>query len=848
MQVRLLTLYDRLILKHPIITLLTLTLLIALVGSFARDFKLDASADSLLLENDADLRYYRSINARYGSDDYLLLSYSPQNDLFSAETLADLRCLRDSLLRIERVEKVVSILDVPLIDSPRLELSELRQVRTLDDPATDVQLARREFLSSPLYSNQLLSPDGRTTALQIIFRRDQRYHRLLNQRNSLREKRLESELSSVESAELNAVGKEFKEYAALLTDRESQDIARIRTILTQHRSQAGLHLGGVPMIVTDMIDFIRHDLSRFGLGVLAFLILMLATIFRKPRWVLLPMFCCFGSVLFMFGYLGLLDWRVTVVSANFTSLLLIITLSLCVHLIVRYHELLTARPQVAQERLICEMIRSKTLPSLYTALTTMVAFSSLLVSGIRPVIDFGWMMAIGISFAFLISFLLLPAGLMLLKPAAFKPRHDLTGNLTRGCANWIEKRGNLCLLLFAGLSILSGIGISRLTVENRFIDHFKSSTEIYRGMELIDRQLGGTTPLDIIIDADPEFLDWQRQEQEYIDLDDDWSDEWEDEPTADAGLPATSYWYNELRLEELQSIHDYLDELPESGKVLSLATTMRMMQQLNNDQPLDNLSLAVIHKKLPPEIESSLFSPYLSADGNQLRFSLRVFESDRSLRRNQLLKKIRRHLEEQLGLRREQVHLSGMLVLYNNLLQSLYRSQVLTLGAVFLAIMLMFMLLFRSLRLAVIAIIPNLVAAGMVLGLMGWLKIPLDIMTITIAAITIGIAVDDTIHYVHRFIIEIKVDHDYHAAVRRCHQSVGRAMYYTSITIIIGFSILALSNFIPTIYFGLFTGLAMAVAMIANLTLLPLLLIRLRPEANLLASTLHLKMRPRGFK
>ena len=847
MQVRLLGLYDRLILKHPVITLVVVALLILLVGSFARDFKLDASADSLLLENDADLRYYRAIGARYGSDDYLLLTYTPQTELFAAETLADLRRLRDSLLQIERVDRVVSILDVPLIDSPRLTLSQLQQVRTLEDPATDVQLARREFLSSPLYRDQLLSRDASTTALQILFKRDQTYHELLSRRNALREKLLESELSSQEVTELSSVSSAFKDYSAQLTDQESADIARIRAIQAQHRSRAELYLGGVPMIVSDMIDFIRHDLVSFGLGVLAFLIIMLATIFRKPRWVILPMICCFSAVLFMFGYLGLVDWRVTVVSANFTSLLLIITLSLCVHLIVRYHELLAEQPQASQQTLVREMIRSKTLPSLYTALTTIVAFTSLLISGIRPVIDFGWMMTIGIAAAFVLSFLLLPAGLMLLKPVAFLPRHDLTGALTRGCADWIERRGNLCLLLFAGLALLSVIGISRLTVENRFIDHFKSSTEIYQGMEMIDRKLGGTTPLDVIVDADPEFLSWKQQEQQDPFEDEGW-DEWEDEPAPEAGLPASSYWYNDQRLAQLQNIHAYLDDLPETGKVLSLATTMQLMQQLNDDRPLDNLSLAVIHRKLPPAIEQGLFTPYMASDGNQVRFALRVFESDPSLRRKLLLKKIRTQLVEQFGLQPEQVHLSGMLVLYNNLLQSLYRSQVLTLGAVFLAIMLMFMLLFRSLRLALIAIIPNLVAAGMVLGLMGWLSIPLDMMTITIAAITIGIAVDDTIHYVHRFIIEIEQDHDYPAAIRRCHQSVGRAMYYTSITVIIGFSILALSNFIPTIYFGFFTGLAMAVAMIANLTLLPLLLIRLRPTGNLLVSTLRLKMRLRSMK
>jgi hypothetical protein len=604
----------------------------------------------------------------------------------------------------------------------------------------------------------------------------------------------------------------------------------VRAILADHRQQAELFLGGLPMIVADMIDFIRHDLVAFGLGVLVFLVSMLALIFRKPRWVILPLLCCFASVLFMFGFLGLVQWKVTVVSSNFTSLLLIITLSLCVHLIVRYNELFDEIPGADQLTMVREMVRSKAVPSIYTSLTTIVAFASLLTSGIRPVIDFGWMMAIGISFALVISFVLFPASLMLFKtPVQFKHRYDITGIITRSCARWVETRGTLTLVIFAGLSLLAAVGISRLTVENRFIDNFKTSTEIYQGMELIDRQLGGTTPLDVIIDADPDFFTAQAQESAAAEKD-PFADDFFGEEEAEAGLSGSSYWYNSYQIEILNRVHDYLEQLSASGKVLSMATTMSLMQQVNNDLPLDNISLAVIHKKLPEQIEQSLFKPYLAEDGNQVRFSVRVIESDPTLRRDELLKQIRLDLTDKLQIKPEQVHLTGMFVLYNNVLQSLFRSQILTIGVVFLVIMGMFLLQFRSLRLAIIAIIPNLVSAGLVLGLMGWLKIPLDIMTITIAAITIGIAVDDTIHYVHRFTEELQVDGDYLAAVKRCHDSVGRAMYYTSITIIIGFSILALSNFIPTIYFGLFTGLAMLIAMVANLTLLALLLLRWRPR------------------
>ncbi|PNU20111.1 transporter [Geothermobacter hydrogeniphilus] len=824
MRLTLLRLYNRLILRRPWIALGIVLLLVVLLGRHARDFRLDASADSLVLENDVALQTYREIRERYGSDNFLILSYTPTGELFTPSVLAGLRDLRDDLRKLQGIASVTSILDVPLLASPPIGFSDLgRGVRTLETPGVDLQLARREFLTSPLYRQLLLSPDGRTTALQLTLAPDPTYKKLRKHRDALRRLLRDGTLPDSRQVDLKRAERDFKAASARTLDREARLIDTIRAVLEPYRRTADLHLGGVTMIVTDMIDFIRRDLLTFGLGVLVFLVAMLATIFRQPRWVVLPLLCCGAGVLVMFGILGLADWRVTVVSSNFTSLMLIITLSLTIHLVVRYHELHTLNPGISQRSLVLSTVRSKFMPSLYTALTTIVAFASLLVSDIRPVIDFGWMMALGISVSFILSFILFPAGLALLRPRHFTPRFDLTGHLTTWCARWVIGHGRATLAVFVVLALVSLFGIQRLTVENRFIDNFRKDTEIYQGMALIDRQLGGTTPLDVLIDADPDFR-----------VDSGEPEDWEDDPFAevgkDAGLTATSYWYNEQRIGEIRAIHNYLDQLPASGKVLSLATAMDLLRQLGGGKPLDNLMLAVIHKKLPADIDRALFAPYLSPDGNQLRFALRIIDSDPQLRRNALLQQIRRDLQDKFGIQQGRIHLSGMFVLYNNVLQSLFRSQILTLGVVFLAIMVMFLLLFRSLRLALIAIVPNLLSAAVVLGLMGWLGIPLDIMTITIAAITIGIAVDDTIHYVHRFSEEISRDLDYRAAVRRCHASVGRAMYYTSITIIIGFGILTLSNFMPTIYFGLFTGLAMAVAMFSNLTLLALLLMRIQPR------------------
>jgi predicted RND superfamily exporter protein len=403
-----------------------------------------------------------------------------------------------------------------------------------------------------------------------------------------------------------------------------------------------------------------------------------------------------------------------------------------------------------------------------------------------------------------------PAALMLLPRLNTPVTQDMTGAITANIANFIQHRTRDALILFAILVVVALTGIPKLSVENRFIDYYKDSTEIYQGMTLIDQKLGGTTPMDVIIDAPADEV-----------LEDDELDEGVD-------ITANSYWFNSDGLREVARIHQYLDQLPETGKVLSVHTGMQMLESLNNGKPYSDFKLAIVYKRLPVEVKNALFTPYLSEDGNQLRFSIRLYESDKSLRRQALLDKIYYDLTGDFGLDPEQVTISGVAVLFNNLLQSLFKSQILTLGAVFAAILLMFIVLFGAVRLALAAIVPNIIAAGLILGLMGWIGIPLDIMTITIAAISIGIGVDDSIHYIHRFRGEFLKDHNYWAAIKRCHNSIAHAMYYTSVTVVLGFSILVLSNFIPTIYFGLLSGLAMMTALLANLVLLPILLAHFR--------------------
>ena len=812
--------YEAIVLRRPVATLISVGLLTASLGWFAQDFALDASADSLTLENDAGLRYYREIRARYGSDEFLLVTYTPNQPLFDSATLTDLRGLRDDLVAIPAVDSVTSILDVPLVSSPAVDLKRISAgIRYLQDDDTDRTLARQELLGSPLYQDLIVSSDGLTTALRVDMHEDEEYLRLRQRRDNLREKQSATSLSMSEESELAEVSAQFLAVSRALVSQQQRDIESVREVLDRHRSSASLHLGGVPMIVADSLDFIRHDLIVFGSAVLIFLVLILALAFRQWRWILLPLLTCAATCVFMVGLLGFVGWRVTVVSSNFVALLLILCLALTLHIIVRYGEAHERQPKADQFTLVSKTIRSIVVPCFYTALTTVVAFGSLLVSGIRPVIDFGWIMSIGIVVAFVFAFTLFPAALMLTRPGVPASRNDRTAAITRCFAVMDHRHGTAIIVFFSMLAVTGLAGAMRLTVENRFIDYYKQSTEIYQGMELADRKLGGTTPLDVIISAPTPDL----EEDE-----DDFLDEFLDEDETSGGLSSRSYWFNSWKLGEVMAIHDYLDSLPETGKVVSLATVAKIVDQLDDQALHDNFLLSIIYERSPEKFKQELFAPYLSNDGNELRFSIRVFESDRKLRRSKLLNQIRADLIERFDLTDDQIHLTGMLVLYNNMLQSLFRSQILTLGAVFLAICVMFLVLFRSIRMTVAAIIPNLVSAILVLGLMGWFGIPLDLMTITIAAITVGIGVDDTIHYVHRFEREFAIDQDYWATITRCHRNIGRAIYYTSITIMLGFSILAFSQFVPTIYFGLLTSLAMLTSLLANMALLPTLIAAFR--------------------
>ncbi len=786
---------------------------------YTKDFKLDASADSLLLDDDKDLKLFRETLDRYATKEFLFVTFTPDEDLFSQNSIDQITLLRNELRELEPVDSVISLVDVPLVRQVEGSLSDVADnVRTIEDGEVDIVKAREELLTSPIYKELIISEDASTTALQVNLKDVKSFRDLQRDRNQLLYKANTEGLGSDEQAKLDEIIIAYTARKNEIDQINHDNIENIREIISRYQEYGSLHLGGVPMIADDMITFIKNDLIIFGVGVFLFLVGMLTIIFRKLRWVMLPLLSCFYAGLLMLGLLGLVGWNVTVISSNFISLMLIITMSMNVHLIVRYRQLRTDFPEYTQYELVLTTACKMVWPCFYTALTTIMAFSSLVVSGIKPVIDFGWMMTIGLTVTFLTSFILFPALLVLLPRTSEQLNARDEFQFTPKLASLTEHHGNKVLLLTIILAVVSGIGITRLEVENSFINYFSEDTEIYQGLRLIDEKLGGTTPLDVVLNL----------EKVPGEVDDE--DDFEDLDALFGGFEEEQeeVWFTPERMDTIKEVHDYLDSLPAVGKVLSLASIIRVGEEINEGE-FDAFELAIVSKRMPEELKESMITPYISEENNEARINIRILDSLKDLRRKELLEQIKKDLVEKIKIAEDKIQITGILVLYNNMLQSLFKSQILTLGVVMAGIALMLVILFRSIPLAVIGIIPNVLAAAIILGLMGLLRIPLDMMTITIAAITIGIAVDNSIHYIYRFREEFPQTHDYVRTMHYCHANIGKAVFYTAVTIIIGFSILVLSNFIPTIYFGLLTALAMFIALFAALTLLPKLILIWKP-------------------
>ena len=749
------------------------------------------------------------------------MTYTPISDFTQNETILNLQLLKSKIEKLSWVESVITIIDLPLLKSTDENLMErLKNYKTLAYPEIDKKRGFEEILNSPIYKDYVISSDGKTSGIVVYLKRDKRLNEYIKIKDQYFERLKTVGLTKEEKINYKIFTKEYEDYKNLYNLRNHQNITEIRDVINRYGENAKIHLGGIPMIADDMMSYIKSDIIVFGIGVFIFIIFTLWFIFRNLKWVIMPLLGCATSVIVMIGLLGLIGWKVTVISSNFIALMLILNMAMNIHVTVRFLQLKKEFPQFSKEQAIFEASKKMMLPILYTVLTTICAFLSLVISGIKPIIDFGWMMTLGLIVSLLITFLLLPSLINLLSSENEIGLKDTEKSMiTSALASFAKKSKILIFGSTIIIIILSIIGIFKLEVENSFINYFDQETEIYKGMKKIDEDLGGTTPLNIILKFPTKLKETKKNE-------DDEFDEWEEENETNENK--AKYWFTRDKMNKIIKVHDYLDSLPEIGKVLSFGSILRVAEDLNNKE-LQSLEIAVLYSKIPDEIKAEIISPYISVEKDEARISVRIKDSLKDLRRNDLINKINTELNTKLGLDKKEYKLTGVLILFNNLLQSLFKSQILTLGVVILGIFLMFFILFRNTIISLIGVVPNFIAAFFILGIIGLLEIPLDMMTITIAAITIGIAVDNSIHYIYRFKEEFSKINDYDKTLDRCHNTVGIAILNTSITIVFGFSILVLSNFIPTIYFGIFTGIAMMLAMISVLTLLPKLILTFKP-------------------
>ena len=791
---------DTILGKRRNLFLICLLFILLFFGYQSLNLKLDASSDTLILENDKDLIATREVSDTYSSNEFLIITLSDADGIITTKNIEFIKTLDQKIKQFEWVVSTQSILDAPLLTINNQSLSDLaNEIKTLKDTGINIIDAEEELKKSPIFRELVISEDGSTSAILINLRENERLNELL---------KLRSEKLSNDKREI--INQEYENIKKTNDKKRSQNIFEIRNLIKEFSNQGiEMHLGGIPMIADDTITFVKNDMMVFGFGVLIFILLVLYLIFRSPIWIAIALSNCIFSLILMVGVVSFLNWKITVISSNFISLMLILSLSMTVHIIVRYRQIINDNENLERIDLIKNCCLKMVYPCLFTALTTIFAFGTLYSSGIKPVMDFGLMMCLGLTITLATSFIYLP---IILSFFNLKNNLNLASNTNNNIFLRLAKNYQLLVIISFFFMFIVGIyGVQLLKVENSFVDYFKKDTEIYKGMKKIDQKLGGTTPLDIIIQFnsdDDNNID--EIDEDFLDFEIDYNPE--------------DYWFTKEKINIVKGIHDHLDSYPFSGKILSLASLVRTAEQLNNNKEFDALELGILYKKLPSDLKDQILSPYLSIEKNQARISMRIIDTHEELRRNEFIKNLTMYINENFNSDAYQVSVSGILILYNNMLQSLFDSQIKSLLIVMVGIFFMLSVLFRSLQIALVTIVPNIIACFTILGTMGLLNIPLDLMTITIASITIGIAVDNCIHYVYRYKEYYNQTKNHLETIALCQNTVGRAIQNTSFTIIAGFSILIFSNFYPTIYFGIFTAMAMFIALLGSLTLLPTLL------------------------
>jgi len=765
---------------------------------FIQNFRIDASSDTLVSQNDKEFEYYNSYSKLFKSENFLILAIENKNEI-DKEFINNFESISSKILKLELVTKVFSFIDAPILFLNNISLSNLNsnKIENLRNSNLEINDVIKEFTNNPVYVDQIINKEATVFSIIIYLK-----------------KNLELIKAKENYENLIISKKEYLEIKTINDEKRNDLINNIRNIIKEAKNKHSYYLGGVEMIANDVINFVKNDILIFSISVIIIIILVLFFIFRQIIWVIICLLSSSYSIVIIFGMLGLTQIEVTAISSNFSALIFILSISMNIH-IINYYRLIENN-----DSNLTNTLKNMFWPCLYTTLTTMVAFGSLIITDIKPIIDFGFIMIIALTISLICSFTILPL-LILIFPTNFKlnkNKYILKVNFISFVKNHPRKIVIVSLFLF----ITSIGGAFKLGVENSFVNYFKKNTEIYKGMKLIDEELGGTTPLDIILTFNENNQISITDNDINVEFNDDldFEDDFFGDDIFTDGI--TNNWFSDEKLEMISIIHKYLESRNEIGKVQSIMSLIQLAN-LINEKSLDIFELSVLYQEIPDNYKEDLIYPYLLIDKNMAKISARIKDSENINRKN-IIEEIRYFIEKNKNTSLDTYRVNGLLVLYNNMLDSLFDSQIKSLGFVIILIFLMFLILFKSIKLSILAIIPNIFASTFILGIIGYLSIPLDIMTITIAAITIGIAVDNTIHYLYRF-REFKKSKTMIESINLTNLSAGLAVLTTSITIALGFSILSLSSFIPTVIFGIFTSMAMIFAMIGVLIFLPSLLI-----------------------
>ena len=799
--------------------LIFISFIILLFFAFhSQNFKLDASSDTLILQNDKNFEYFNYYNNIFPTKNFLVLAIKSKK-IIDIDYIKQIKIIKNKLETINGIESVFSIIDAPLLLLNDSKLSDLanKKIITLGNSQIDIDKALNELSKSPIFLNQIINMDKTVSSMIIYLKKDANFYKIKKLRDNYTKSNTKENIINYNNLEKN-----YRELKSKYIINRNNLIQEIRETLINENIPYKYFLGGIDMIADDTLRFIKNDIIVFSISVLIFIFIVLFIIFRSLQWVLIPIISTTYSIVCMTGLMGFLNWEVTAISSNFISLMLILSISMCIHIINNYR---LHFDQNNSSNTLNKTIKTMFWPCFYTALTTVVAFGSLIFSDIKPVIDFGKIMILALVIILITSFTILPLLISIF------PKIDMKKNFQfsilplffKISVNHKMKIYTINLIIF----FFSILGISKLNVENSFINYFKQETEIYKGMRLIDQELGGTTPLDIIV----KFNENNNFElNEIISNNDEIELEVEEDLDLSSDLfidnSSSLNWFTKDKIFTIKSIHKYLDEQKEIGKVHSIFSLIDMAEQINK-KPLSIFELSILYNEIPENFKKELIYPYLSIDDNMTKISARIKDSE-DIKREELINNIQNHVNKKYE-SIEEVHVNGLIVLYNDMLQSLFSSQIKSFGIVLMAIFTMFLILFKSIKLSIIGIIPNIFASSFILGFIGLLGIPLDIMTITIAAITIGISVDNTIHYLYKTRNNINEKNmEINDSLENSHRTVGQAVLTTSLTIAFGFSVLCLSNFVPTILFGLFTAIAMLIAMIGVLITLPAGLIKIK--------------------